>query len=257
MQDAFTQAELVLHSVKLAVEMLAPNGIFITKIFRSKDYTSLLYVFNQLFRTVEATKPPSSRNVSAEIFVVCQGFKAPKKIDPRLLDPAHVFKDIDLTKPIGDADGPEATSSKLTPTAQNVFHPEKKRRARDGYEEGDYTLFKAVPVMDLVTTRDPVKVLATASRLDFATSEEKSLRKLDVTTEGIKESMKDLKILGKSEFKKLLKWRTAVREELGLDVKKKDVQEVTEVEPIEIDEDAQMEEEVRSAAQPSHNTMSS
>jgi len=229
------------HSLSLAVDMLAPNGTFITKISRSKEYTPLLYVFNQFFRKVEATKPPSSRNVSAEIFVVCQGFKAPRKIDPRLLDPAHVFKDIDLSKVVeGDE---EATSSTLTPNAQNVFHPEKKRRARDGYEEGDYALFRAVPVMDLINTRDPVKILGTASRFDFATDEEKRLAKLEVTAPEIKESMKDVKVLGKSDFKKFLKWRTAVRQDLGMVVKTKDVQELTEVDPIEIDEE-QVEEEI-------------
>ena len=59
---------------------------------RSQDYTALLYAFNQLFGKVEATKPAASRNTSAEIFVVCLGFKAPSKIDPRLLDPKHLFK---------------------------------------------------------------------------------------------------------------------------------------------------------------------
>ncbi len=90
--------------------------------FRSKDYNALLWVLNQLFTKVDATKPPSSRNVSAEIFVVCRGFKAPKRIDPRLLDPRSVFEDLAAPAPNNEA---------------KVYNPEVKKRKREGYEEGD------------------------------------------------------------------------------------------------------------------------
>ncbi len=40
------------------------------------------------------TKPVASRATSAEIYVICLKYRAPAKIDPRLLDARHLFKEI-------------------------------------------------------------------------------------------------------------------------------------------------------------------
>ncbi|KAG9222907.1 hypothetical protein CCMSSC00406_0000404 [Pleurotus cornucopiae] len=240
-QDAYSQAELVLMSLKLAVEFLVSGGTFVTKVFRSVDYNNLIWVFNQLFGKVEATKPPSSRNVSAEIFVVCRDFLAPKHIDPKFLDPKHVFKD--LAASAGTDKGASANNAQA-----NVFHPEKKRRKRDGYDEGDYTLFHKIPVSDFVKGDDPISVLGVVNEIEFGTEEEKQWAALPITTDDIKANCDDLKVLGKGDFKALLKWRLALREEvIGLDLKSSGADEPLEeaAEVTEFDEEQEIQDELQ------------
>lgn len=238
-QDAFSQAELALQAMKLATEFLVKGGTFVTKVFRSKDYNSLMWVFNQLFEKVEATKPPSSRNVSAEIFVVCRGFKAPKRIDPRFLDARSVFAELADSTPNNEA---------------KVFNPEKKKRKRDGYEEGDYTQFKEATVSEFIQTTDPIAMLGGLNKLSFGQTSNgdialAAIGKLPETTDEIRECCGDLKVLGRKEFRSLLKWRLKVRERFGLGPKKltgeeKDEGEaVTEIEPM--DEELQIQAELQ------------
>ncbi|KAH9042361.1 Spb1 C-terminal domain-containing protein [Lactarius hengduanensis] len=238
-QDAYSQSELVLMSLKLAVEFLIKGGTFVTKVFRSRDYNNLIWVFNQLFSKVEATKPPSSRNVSAEIFIVCREFLAPKAIDPKFLDPKHVFKDVDATLTL-----PNGTAANNVQA--NVFQPEKKRRHRDGYDDNDYTLFKQVGVAEFIHASDPIAVLGAVNKMTFTTEEEKSWALLPLTSLDVKANLDDLKVLGKGDFKVLLKWRTALREELGLEVRSKHVEELTEVAEVVdiVDEDEQIQQEL-------------
>lgn len=228
-QDAFSQSELVLVSLKLATEFLTKGGTFVTKVFRSKDYNKLLWVFQQLFRKVEATKPPSSRNVSAEIFVVCRDFIAPKKIDPRILDPRAVFDDVGAEE-----------HKKMT----DIFKPEKKNRHRDGYEDGDYTMHKTIDAMEFVRTQDPITVLGSYNEFTFNEEESRELYKREITTEDVKINCKDLKVLGKGDFKTLLKWRAALREEYKMDKKEEENAKNALIVPEPIDEDELLESEL-------------
>ncbi|KAJ4366751.1 AdoMet-dependent rRNA methyltransferase spb1 [Ascochyta clinopodiicola] len=243
-QDAFSQAELVLQSMKLATEFLAEGGTFVTKIFRSKDYNALLWCFQQLFMKVEATKPPSSRNVSAEIFVVCRGYKAPKNLDPKFLDARYVFAELADPTPNNEA---------------KVFNPEKKKRKRGGYEEGDWTQFHEATVAEFIETPDPIAMLGSLNKLSF---EQKgngdvaiaTIDKLPATTKEVRDCCADLKVLGRADFKRLLRWRLKVRDIFGFSKKQKDAaaakeaeeakegEEVTKIE--DMDEEMMLQEEL-------------
>ena len=237
-QDAFSQAELSLQALKLATEFLLEGGTFITKVFRSKDYNALLWVFNQLFAKVEATKPPSSRSVSAEIFVVCRGFKAPKRMDPKFLDPRSVFAEIFDFTPNNEA---------------KVFNPEKKKRKRDGYPEGDYIQFKEASASNFIQTSDPIAMLGSLNKLSFEQQKNgevalAALEKLPETTTEIRQCCLDLKVLGRKEFRMLLRWRAKAREKFGFaskesPIQKSDGEEIAEIRSM--DDELQIQEELQ------------
>ncbi|KAI1284502.1 Spb1 C-terminal domain-containing protein [Xylaria sp. FL0933] len=236
-QDSFNQAELTLMSLKLATEFLVEGGTFVTKVFRSAQYNQLLWIFGQLFNQVDATKPPSSRNVSAEIFCVCRGFKAPKHLDPRFLDPRTAFADL---------------NEKVNTDEARVYKPELKKRKRGGYEEGDHTLYKEVLASEFVESTDPISILANTNRLVLETLEPSlslaALNKMPATTPEIRQYCSDLKVLGRSEFKKILKWRLVAREAFGLPTKKTSqpavaAEEVAEVESM--DEELRIQEDLQ------------
>eukprot|EP00040_Diaphanoeca_grandis_P006124 m.36053 g.36053 ORF g.36053 m.36053 type:complete len:823 (-) comp17249_c0_seq1:131-2599(-) len=194
-QDAFTQSSLVLMSLKLACEWLLPGGTFVSKVFRSRDYNSLMYILGKLFKKVKSTKPQSSRNVSAEIFVVCEGYLAPAKIDPKMLDPKYVFGELD-----------DAPTQKL-----NVFAPEKKKRAREGYAEGNVGAHTTSTVGTFIASEAFLDVLALNNALLFA-DEDKAVADHEDTDEDIRVLLSDLKVLGKKDFRTLIKWRTKMKD---------------------------------------------
>ena len=196
-KDAYNQSELTLEALKLATQFLAVGGNFVTKVFRSQDYNSLLWVLNQLFKRVEASKPQASRNESAEIFVVCLGYLAPKKIDAKLLDPKHVFEELDT--------GPAKKA--------NVLQKEHAKKHRDGYEAGVTLLYKEISATDFVRSEDAVQVLSDYNKIVFAADreEDQALLEHEKTDTEIKDCCADLRVLGKGDFRRLLRWRDAVK----------------------------------------------
>ncbi|XP_057953422.1 adoMet-dependent rRNA methyltransferase spb1 [Malania oleifera] len=196
-QEATVQNALVIDSVKLATEFLARKGTFVTKVFRSQDYNSVRYCLNQLFEKVEVVKPSASRKESAEIYVLGLKYKAPAKIDSRLLDVKHLFQGGDKTRKVVD-----------------IQRPTKQKRHRDGYEDGDTTLRKVCSAADFVWSETPLELLHSVTSITFEDPACLPIKDHDLTTEEIKILCDDLGVLGNQDFKHLFKWRTNIRKAL-------------------------------------------
>jgi len=175
-------------SLKIATEVLCKGGIFLTKVFRSKDYTSLMWLFNQFFEKVEATKPQASRYTSAEIYVICFNYKAPKEIDPKLFEPNFVFEEVSQKKKL-------------------KIEFQKKRRNRDGYDEGNYTFFKEAPASKFIDCDNPIYTIVEFQKFHFDDENDKKYLNHPDTTNEIKLLLEDTQLLGRVDFRMLLKWR--------------------------------------------------
>ena len=64
--------ELAAH---FAVEVLAPGGTLVTKVFQGGTEHELLAMLKQHFTTTVHAKPPASRSGSAETYLVAKGFR--------------------------------------------------------------------------------------------------------------------------------------------------------------------------------------
>ncbi|XP_059937723.1 pre-rRNA 2'-O-ribose RNA methyltransferase FTSJ3 [Mesoplodon densirostris] len=188
--DAYSQAHLTLMALRLACDFLGRGGYFITKVFRSRDYQPLLWIFQQLFRRVQATKPQASRHESAEIFVVCQGFLAPDKVDSKFFDPRFAFKEVEVQA---------KTVTELVT---------KKKPKAEGYAEGDLTLYHRTSVTDFLRAANPVDFLSKASEISL---DDEELARHPATTEDIRACCQDIRVLGRKELRSLLNWRTKLR----------------------------------------------
>uniref|UniRef100_A0A182QG62 Putative rRNA methyltransferase n=1 Tax=Anopheles farauti TaxID=69004 RepID=A0A182QG62_9DIPT len=202
LHDAYQQVCLTLSAVKLATQFLRPGGWFITKVFRSKDYNALIWVLKQLFRKVHATKPSASRKESAEIFVVCQYYKAPDKIDPRFLDSKYVFEELDIQSS-------DISSSNIL---KDLERKTPKKPKVEGYDSTDVR--KIVTALEFMRNDKPLALLSRVTEIKFTPGDDAIANHPRTTTE-LKECCKDIKILGRKDIKDLLRWHKLVSPEFA------------------------------------------
>lgn len=175
-------------------------------------------------------KPNSSRSQSSEIFIICLRYTAPRSIDPKLLDPNHVFKEVQ------------------DPGLQKVDVMHKKyeklnKRHRTGYDETlGILLSSKVTATDFVYSKDPIRLLTDHNEIVFsAECEEFALH--PATSEEIRQCLSDLRVLAKLDFKKLLKWKDVVKASFPL-VKRGDDESTTRTAQSRGEEEADSDDEL-------------
>ncbi|MEW5962466.1 MAG: RlmE family RNA methyltransferase [Pseudomonadota bacterium] len=63
-------------AAQFAVDVLAPGGTFLCKVFQGGSERALLDLLKRHFQAVRHVKPPASRADSAELYVLATGFRA-------------------------------------------------------------------------------------------------------------------------------------------------------------------------------------
>ncbi|KAE8686440.1 isoflavone reductase-like protein [Hibiscus syriacus] len=156
-------------------------------------------VIDSLFEKVEVDKPAASRSASAEIYVLGLRYKAPAKIDPRLLDFKHLFQgSLEPQKKVID-----------------VLRVTKQKRHRDGYEDGETISKKMSTAADFIWSDSPLEILGSITTITFEDPASLPIKDHSSTSEEVKALCDDLRVLGKQDFKYLLKWRMQLRKALS------------------------------------------
>ena len=62
-------------ALDFAVQVLAPGGAFVAKVFQGGSEKQILDALKRNFASVRHAKPPASRKESSELYVVATGFR--------------------------------------------------------------------------------------------------------------------------------------------------------------------------------------
>ena len=195
LHEVFAQQQLVLQALKISTEHLAPNGWFVTKVFRDDNFNSLLWVLKQFFAKVEATKPLASRAESAEIYVICSGYKNPSKIDPKFFKISEVFRE--------NQSGPE----EVVPFAGAIGTKSVQDVTRNIHCKCTASAF--------LRANDVQQFLKQTSEIVFDKQDEleASCFTSTYTTKEILSICSDIKQASDADIKRLLRWRERLKEQ--------------------------------------------
>lgn len=90
--DYYIQSQLLVAALNIGLHSLRPKGTFIAKVFRGHHDFFLFSQFKMFFTDVELYKPHSSRESSAEHFIVGRGFKPPQNFALEFVSTFNQFK---------------------------------------------------------------------------------------------------------------------------------------------------------------------
>uniref|UniRef100_A0A1I7X4I1 Ubiquitin-like domain-containing protein n=1 Tax=Heterorhabditis bacteriophora TaxID=37862 RepID=A0A1I7X4I1_HETBA len=173
--DAFQQNCLVLSALKLTTQILKKGGTFVTKVFRSNDYSCLIATFEKLFKRVHVWKPAASRLESAEIFVVCEKYLKPPKV--------FCFQAILCGR------------------------TDKKAKA-EGYDDETLAVYKKIDATTFIQSHNYLDILGSANEIII---DQEKWKNSSETSDEVCEYLRDLKVCGPRELRTLLRWRKSMR----------------------------------------------
>ncbi len=70
--DAIYTGELCIEAMNFSREILAKNGVFVSKIFMGTSFNEIIRDAKLIFKEVRVFKPKSSRKDSKESFIICK-----------------------------------------------------------------------------------------------------------------------------------------------------------------------------------------
>jgi len=75
--DSFRTGELCINAMKLSLEILDNDGVFVSKVFMGSIYKEINEKAKKSFKKVVTFKPLSSKKESKEIYIYCKGISNP------------------------------------------------------------------------------------------------------------------------------------------------------------------------------------